>query len=151
MIKLSASVSKKVPLVGVEYSSRYCSAGAEVEMSGDAGPEELKEKLRALYRTLEEAVDEQLQGNAQPANQKELPEETRRALSKRTGGNSNGRMATEAQVGAIHAIAAEHGLSQQQLQDMLREKYSTDTPENLSLKDASALIGLLKDGKEGLQ
>jgi hypothetical protein len=151
MIKLSASVSKKVPLQDIEYSSRSCSAGAEVEMPGDASPEELKEKLRTLYRTLEEAVDEQLQGSAQPAHQKELPEETRRALSKRTGGNGNGRKATEAQVGAILAIAAEHGLSEQRLRDMLQEKYGTDAPENLSLKDASALIGLLKNGKEGLQ
>jgi hypothetical protein len=150
MVKLSASVSKKVPLQNVEYSSRSCSAGAEVEMSSDASPEELKEKLLALYRTLEEAVDEQLEGNAQPSHQKELPEETRRALSKRTSSNGNGRKASEAQVGAIHAIAAEHGLSEQQLCDMLREKYSTDAPENLTLKDASALIGLLKNGKEGL-
>ena len=30
MIKLNASVSKKVPLPDVEYSSRSCSAGAEV-------------------------------------------------------------------------------------------------------------------------
>jgi hypothetical protein len=95
-------------------------------------------------------VNEQLQGNVQPAHQKELPEETRRALSKRTGSNSNGRKASEAQVRAIHAIAAEHGLSDQQLRDMLREKYGTDTPESLSLKNASAVIGLLKDGKEGL-
>jgi hypothetical protein len=151
MIKLSASVSKKMPLADVEYSSRSCSAGAEVEMSGDASPEELTEKLRTLYLMLEEAVDEQLEGNAQPAHQKELPEETRKSLSKRAGSNSNGRKASEAQVGAIHAIAAGHGLSQQELGDMLQEKYSTDAPENLSLKDASALIGLVKNGKEGLQ
>jgi hypothetical protein len=117
-------------------------------MSGDTGPEELKEKLHTLHLMLEEAVDEQLQGNAQPAHQKELPEETRGALSKRTGGNGNGRKATEAQARAIFAIAAEHGLSEQQLRDMLQEKYSTDAPENLSLTDASAVIGLLKNGRE---
>ena len=41
MIKLSASVSKKIPLQDVECSTS-CSAGAEAEMSNDTTPEELK-------------------------------------------------------------------------------------------------------------
>lgn len=94
MIKLNASVSKKVPLPDVEYSSRSCSAGAEVEVSSGANAEELKEKLRALYLLLDQAVDEQLQGNREPTQQKKLPKETRQALSKRTEGNGNGRKAT---------------------------------------------------------
>ena len=150
MIKLSASVSKKVPLAGIEFSSRSCSAGAEVEVSGDAGLDELKAKLRTLYRTLEEAVDEQLQGDTGHVPQREIPEGVRRDLGRRmdANGNGNGRKATEAQVWAIFAIAAEHGLTDGQLQDMLREKYGTGDPEDLSLKDASGLISFLKNGKE---
>ena len=106
-------------------------------------------KLRVLYRSLEEAVDEQLEAHKEPSQQKELPEETRKALSKRTGSNGNGRKAIEAQVRAIFAIASERGLPEQQLREMLKEKYGSDTPEGLSLKDASALIGLLKNGKDG--
>ena len=148
MIKLSASVSKKVPLPEVEYSSHSCCAGAEVEVSDDASPRELRDRLRALYGMLEEAVDEQLQGNGEPVQRKALSEGPGNGLSKRAGGNGNGRMATDAQVRVILEIAAEHGLSEEQLEDVLREQYGADTPAGLSIKDASAVIDLLKNGRE---
>ena len=60
MIKLTANVSKKVPVPDLEFSSQSYSAGMEVEMASGASSEEIQKKLRALYSLLEEAIDEQI-------------------------------------------------------------------------------------------
>jgi hypothetical protein len=141
------------PLPDVDYSSCSCSAGAEVELASGVSPEELKEKLRALYGLLEEAVDEQLRGGPQPAPpeaQRPLPEKARRALAAQAGGN--GRKATRAQLKAIQAIAGERGMGEEDLAEWLEEEFSVERAEELSVKDASALIDRLKEpsgnGKE---
>ena len=146
MIKLNASVSKKVPLPDVQYGSRSCSAGAEVEVSSGACAEELKEKFRALYLLLDQAVDEQLNGALQPATHKQLSQETRKSLAGRI--NGNGRKATAAQVKAIHAIAGDRGIAEEDLAELLQEEFSVGRPEELAIRDASALIDRLKNGKE---
>ncbi len=148
MIKLTASVSKKVPMPDIDFSSRSCSAGAEVELASGAGAEELNEKLRALYVLLEAAVDEQLRGPAPPAPQKPLPEKVRRRLAGQIGGN--GRKATRAQLRAIQTIASERGMGEEDLAEWLEDGFSVGRAEELSVKDASALIDRLKDpsGKE---
>ncbi|MFW6119036.1 MAG: hypothetical protein ACOC7S_01725 [Planctomycetota bacterium] len=153
MIKLSAGLSKKVPMPDVDYSSRSCSAGAEVELANGASPEDLKERLRALYRTLEEAVDQQLEGSG--SNRRELSPATRRRLSDQAKANNNGRgshngrPATEAQVRAIFAIAADRGLSDRRLADLLDRRCGVEDPSELSLKAASGIIDYLKNGKDG--
>ncbi len=148
MIKLTASVSKKVPMPDIDFSSRCCSAGAEVELASGAGAEEMKEKLRALYVLLEAAVDEQLHGPAPPPARKPLPEKTRRRLAGGAGGN--GRKATRAQLRAIQAIADERGIGEEDLVEWLEEEFSVGRAEELSVRDASALIDRLKgpSGKE---
>jgi len=61
MIKLSANVSKKYPIANVEFSSRSCSAGIEVEADSSASPEDVLKKFEGLYELLVRAVDQQLQ------------------------------------------------------------------------------------------
>ena len=45
MIRLSAGLSKKLPLQGVEFSSQSASAGIEVELADGASSEQIREKL----------------------------------------------------------------------------------------------------------
>ena len=61
MVKLSGFISRKVPVPGVAFSSRSCSAGMEVELSDTASTEAIRERLRGLYALLREAVAEQLE------------------------------------------------------------------------------------------
>lgn len=65
MLKLSASAMKKVPTDGLDYSSRSCSAGIEVELPSGSKADEIRCRLKQLCAVLEIAVDEQL-GNPRP-------------------------------------------------------------------------------------
>jgi len=60
MIKLTGSVSRKVPIPGTEYSSQSFSAGMEIEVGNDASLSEVHRKFKEMYTVLEDAVKEQL-------------------------------------------------------------------------------------------
>ncbi|MFP4029672.1 MAG: hypothetical protein ACLFWL_17975 [Candidatus Brocadiia bacterium] len=138
MIKLSANVSKKVPMPDVEYSSQNFSAGMEIEVSSKATRSELEEKFRSLYRLLEDSIQEQIQ-QADNSSTKKSP-------GSRGG---NGRNATEAQVRAIHAIAGDRGYSDQELSGILTDRFGAAEPGALSIGQASTLIDSLKNnGKD---
>ena len=152
MIKLSANVSKKMPVPGVEFSSQSYSAGMEVEASSGAAKGELKEKLCALYSLLEESVQEQVKkvnGSAQAENGGPS-EPTRSRPSRSNNGNSgNGRQATKAQIRAIHAIAKEQGYADDAVKELLADRFGLQTASALSIGQASSLIDTLKNnGKE---
>ncbi len=144
MIRLSANVMKKVPVDGIDFSSRSASAGIEVEVASGATGEELRQRLGGLYVLLEAVVDEQL-GAATPAR-KEPGNPPRQAPNtpKRTG-NTNGREATEAQLRAISAIAADHGLSKAQIADLIQREFGVGSATELSVRQASSLIDTLKN------
>ncbi|MFW6118816.1 MAG: hypothetical protein ACOC7S_00620 [Planctomycetota bacterium] len=146
MIKLSASMSKKVPLPDVEYSSHSCTAGMEVEMSDSSTSRQLAEKLQRIYALLEECVDEQLEGERQeePAR---LPSRARRSLEARIPEN-NGRPATDAQIRAMRAIARDRGISTQEFDDQLEREFGVRSPSGLTLSQASRVIDRLKSRKE---
>ena len=66
MIKLSASLSRKTPLPGVEFSSQQYHAGLEVEISDADSPEAIKSRIHDLYGQLNQCIDEQIAGIAHP-------------------------------------------------------------------------------------
>ena len=141
MIKLSASVSKKLPLPDVEFSSHCCSAGMEVEIADTLTANEVRERLKKLYAVLDLAVDEQLR------HRSPLPEVTM-FPGGRSGGNGDGRAATEAQVNAILSMARDRGITGDQLERGLRREYGIRSPEKLSIRQASRVIDRLKNGRE---
>lgn len=145
MIRLSASLTKKLPLPDVQYSSRSYSASIEVEVASGAKAEELKGKFKALYALLEEAVDEQLKESLDsPADAKTQPR--RKALKERNNGNS--KIATQAQIKAIQAIAHDRGVTEQELEDLTRE-LGVASLSALSIRQASSLIDTLKNSGKG--
>ena len=143
MIRISSSYSKKVP-TDVQFSSQQYHAGIEIELpdtvAGDR--DAMKEKLRSMYRLLKESVDEQIQaaGNGQHLHSQH---QGRASGHGQQPGNNGGhdRRATKAQVRAIYAIASRAG------QDVptLARQHGVDSPEKLSLKQASQLIEQLKE------
>ena len=163
MIKLSANVSKKVPIPGLEYSSQNFNAGMEVEVGSNITRGDLKEKFQELYRILEDSIQEQIQDASTGANQNAPQRRQQRATSRsgsrsggnghggsggngrKNGGSRNGKKATEAQARAVFAIARSKGY---ELNDVL-SPYGVSSPEQLSIGDASTLIDSLKNGNGG--
>jgi len=60
MIKLSANLSKKIPVPGIEYSSQQFGASMEIEASTGESPDFLRQRIRQLYTILAGCVEEQI-------------------------------------------------------------------------------------------
>lgn len=160
MLKISAHLSKKLPVERVEFSSQQFSAGIETEVACNADEQTIRETLRRLYGTLEQAIDEQIaradgeKVSAKPApafTQKSSQSAARngfRGQGRRFGsaqnrnGNGNGRTigATPAQQKAIRAICNDLGI---EIADAL-SGYGVGQPGDLTVKQASELIDALK-------
>ena len=152
MIKLSANVSKKVPVPDVEFSSQSYSAGMEVELSSGTSKEEVEQKLRALYALLEESINQQIRDRKENSKGGNSPKADAKQGQKNypKGNNSNtSRRATKAQLRAIHAIAKDQGYPDEELKSLVSETCGVDSTSALSIGQASALIDTLKNnGKE---
>ena len=144
MIKLSTSISKKMPLPDVEFSSCSSSAGIEVEMPSGSTGEEILDRYRKLYALLEKAVDEQLE----PESSSHLQAPS--GISGKSGDQGpdsakRARKATEAQISAIRAIAAEKGLSDADLTALIEKHAGASGISELTIRQASELISALKN------
>ncbi|HEY3324986.1 MAG TPA: hypothetical protein VGP72_31320 [Planctomycetota bacterium] len=158
MIRLEASLSRKLPLPGVQFSSQSFSAGISAEVSDADSPEVIKSKLQNLYALLDEAVNEQIAAaavptvpvpprnrvqNLQPASPPPVAAQQTDGNGRTPkNGNGNGRRicATEAQQRAIFAITKSLGLD---LQSVLAD-YNVGEASQLSVKQASQVIDDLK-------
>ena len=151
MIKVSANLSKKVPMPGVEYSSQQFGASLEIEVSDADKPESIKSRIQELYRLLTQTVDEQIAGASKPAPASNASQPEPAAASttprwKQAGSAAkpgNGHQpvpATAAQCKAIEAIISKLGVN---LGDVLAEYKVTDA-KALTVKQASKVIDELK-------
>jgi hypothetical protein len=153
MIKLSANLSKKVPLPQVEYSSQQYGASLEIEVSDSADAGEITGKLKSIYDLLERSIDEQIAAKAaKPA----VEAESRRPLfssgskpaanNAPAGGNGNGRNghASPAQIKAIFAVCKDKNMSRDELIALLKGEFNLARPDDLTVKQASDLIGRLQ-------
>ncbi|MEI6236606.1 MAG: hypothetical protein WCT04_26410 [Planctomycetota bacterium] len=163
---MSANLSKKVPLPGIEYSSQQYGASLEIEVSDADKPGAIQARIRELYNLLSISIDEQI-GVAHPSPPSTpslppppAPQPVRQPVpAQRNGyatgrnrlpaavtngnGNGNGRQsvnATEAQCRAIFAICKSQGIS---MADVLAD-FNVADAKDLHVKDASRLIDQLK-------
>lgn len=155
MIKLSANLSKKVPMPDVEFSSQQYGAAMEIEVSDAADAQEITGRLEAIYKLLEKSIDGQIAA-ASKAPMPAAPVTRRSFLGDangkphadgNNGGNGNGRRnghASPAQIKALFAISKDKGMDRNDLVDLLKAEYNVERPDDLSVKDASDLIGRLQ-------
>lgn len=143
MLRIHASVSKKVPIPDQDYSSRQYMAGIEVEVGDGATADALQERIRETYRLLEASVDHQIA---------DTPSRERRIAHGSPNSRNNGkprRHATTAQVKAIHAIARTIRMEPTDLTDWLRDAYGVESPDALTVPQASEMIDALKNRQAG--
>ena len=145
-LRLNVGVSRKVGQP--DYGSLGASCNVEVEL--DAGllqdPEQLQGRVRDAYVAAHRAVHDELarlQGTAKdPAL--ELPRRAGPTRDTRPAPRASTTTppATDNQLRAIRALARRRGLD---LADVLRAEFDAAQPEDLSLREASRLIDLLKE------
>ena len=151
-IKLSGSVSRKVPIPGLEYSSQSYSAGMEIEINS-ADVSVVQAQLAQLYSSLNQGIDAQIAGANQPTGIQSQPTLPAPAAQTRNGVSMTNRVAgvmgndrpkhvtaTEAQVKCIHAVAKKLGVN---LEPILTSYGVTDVRE-LPVRCASQVIDQLK-------
>ena len=140
MIRVSASYSRKAP--GVEqFSSEGFNAGIDVELPDllAADQEALKAKLHEMFGELKQAVDQEVDAARKGSNGRH---EDRRPREDNRPANGNGdRLATRAQVRAVHALARRLG---EGVVDLVRKRYGVDNADALNIRQASTLIDEMK-------
>lgn len=145
-MKLNAGLSRKVG--EANYGSRGASVNLELELDSSLiqEPAKLQEKIRHLFVLVRAALQEELNGNghAQPVTD----------TASQANGTGNGgenvprtppRLATQSQVKAIFAIAKSGKLD---LKRILQDRFKVAKPEDLGIKEASALIDELKKSSQ---
>lgn len=138
-MKLNVGLSRKIG--EANYGSRGASVNLEMEL--DSGlvlePAKLQEKIRQLFGLVKTSLAEELNGGnhgqTAPAN----------APANGNGQNpqrsSQPRPATQSQVKAIYAIARQYRL---RLDNILKDRFQVERPEDLTIKEASSIIDELK-------
>jgi hypothetical protein len=106
----------------------------------------LYERIRQLFGLVRVSLAEELNGaGGPPANASGPTEENGRRADvadiRSTGPRNNSPPATQSQVKALYAITKARRLN---LQQLLRDRFGTSRPDDLTLKQASQLIGELK-------
>jgi hypothetical protein len=153
-LKLNIGLSRKIG--EANYGSRGASVNLEVEV--DSGlvtePGKFHERVRQLFGLVRTSLTEELNGangNGHTAAPATGTQGTRRQPAPATSGNGNTksaatrtngpRPATQSQIRAILTIANRQHLN---LADFLQQRFRTERPEDLSIKQASEVIDELK-------
>ena len=147
-VRLSGSISRKIPIKGVEFSSQSFGASLEIEInSANAG--EVQAQLAQLYASLNQGIDAQIAAASQQSQPTPpaAPPQHRNGVSSVNRvagviGNGNGKRitATDAQQRAIFAICKSQNLD---IVAVLADFNVADS-RDLHVKDASKLIDQLK-------
>jgi len=129
--KLNVGASRKV--ADGRYGSRGASVNLEIELDHSLvfEPAKLHERIRQIFNFAHQALVEELKRD-QPL---------RSSDADNAKPNNQPRFATAAQVKAIYAIAKQLGVD---LADALHQQFGVHRPDELTVKQASALIDSLK-------
>ncbi|MEI6233313.1 MAG: hypothetical protein WCT04_09685 [Planctomycetota bacterium] len=171
MIKISANVSKKVPIPGMEFSSQQFGAAMEIEVSDADKPDAIHARIADLYALLSNSIDAQITGASQqasngfsgpvvnvasarslpmPAQTQPMPQTPRngysngrnRVASVNGSSNGNGRRVNATEA-QCRAIFAICKSQGVNMADVLAD-FNVGDPKDLHVKDASRLIDDLK-------
>ena len=132
--KLNVGASRKI--ADGRYGSRGASVNLEIELDHNVvlDPAKLHERIRQIFNLVHQALTEELQRDPPvPSSDADKSAKARQ--------NGPTLCATSAQVKAIYGIAKALGTD---LEDTLHPQYGVHRPEELTVKQASALIDSLK-------
>ena len=120
-----------------DFGSIGASVNLQLELEGSLvnDPSRLRDSIRRLFGEARDAVEEELAREGTNGHAEHPPA---RNGGQRPANGQPPRPATAAQVKAIHAISRRQRID---LPALLGDRFGCSQPEELSLQDASALIG----------
>ena len=153
MMKINVGLCRKIG--EANFGSRGATVNLELELDSSlvGEPARLKERIRQLFALVRTSLAEELNGGngngrGQQSNGEAQPPNSQNGNGNgHSSGAPNGqrsggqRPATQSQVKAIYAIARGRQINVAQF---LRERFQVGRPDDLSLRDASAVIDELK-------
>lgn len=170
-MKLTATLSKKVPIPGLEYSSQSFGCTFEAELQNDADENTQLQAMRRLYALAQQSVDEQIaDASSQQQNHyvPQRPAPRQQAAPQRTAyantasrprwnsrvGTAKSRIngerpkksapASQAQLKAIYAIRKANDIHEQELEEFMLDRFGIGHTEDLTVTQASQTIEFLK-------
>jgi len=151
-LKLNIGLSKKFG--EANYGSRGASINLELELEAALvnEPAKLRDKITQAFNLVRSSLAEELNGNGHNGHngQENTPANNANGNGAANAGNqrtTTQRPATQSQVKAIIAIARSQKLD---LRPLLQHRFQISRPDDLSIKEASALIDDLKsDNRKG--
>lgn len=147
-IKLNVGLAQKIG--ESNYGSRGASVNLELELDSSLAlePDKLRDRIRQMFAMVRASVSEELNGSTQkklPAIDSTKPPTPVAAAKHSNGTNgsrANGtRSATPPQIKKLQSLVQDKKLD---LDTILRERCRVQRPEELTVRQASDLIDLLK-------
>ena len=132
-LKIHIALSRKIGVPN--YGSRGATVGLEIDVGSDLAhqPRQLQQRISQLFALATQAVDRQLS---------ESPLRSYHTVNREL----SIRAATPAQIRALYAIV--NG-SELDLAAEVRQRFHVDRPEDLTVEQASQLIGALRQACNG--
>jgi hypothetical protein len=157
-IKVNVGLAKKIGQP--DFGSLGATCNVEFKLDGgfdNGSSEHFHDAVRRAYVACRQAVETEIASN-QNANvsngvggqhsnsQPTVNRVANYAPNNSSDSNGNVRVATSSQIRAIHAIANRNGAD---LPGLLQSQFGVGRPDDLSIRDASALIDQLKGSGNG--
>jgi hypothetical protein len=136
MLRLNASFAKKVP-AELEYSSKSYMASLEVELPTNLNPEQLKAEIQRTYERLEDAVESQIAGDTPRRSSRPQKRSQNRP-------DASAEKATNKQIQFILKLGQEQRKGLPDLNAIADEQFQTPTIYDLTKRDASRMVDVLK-------
>jgi len=138
MLKLNASYSKKVPVLGQDYSSQSYHASIEVEIPDGLSQAQLQERIHGTFALVKDSVEAELsEGGKAGAPAQHAPARD----------NTPQESASPAQIRYLTDLAIRRKMDVQALNVEAKRLYQVDDVRQLTRKQASDLIDHLNCGK----
>lgn len=146
MLKLQVGSCRKVG--DPNFGSHGARVELEIELDGSlvGDPNKLQERIRALFALAKAAIDEELHGRSQPADDHDAATNGHAPSNGRDTPRDGTRGVTASQVRALHSIANRRRLD---LTALLIQRFQIHDPAALTITEASSLIDELKNDSGG--
>ncbi len=166
MLKLTSSFSKKVPVVGSDYSSQSYHATVEVELPSGLTTEQIQARIHETFELVRTSVEAELNGNAKSATVSQpsqtnaesvhpaipplssAPTQPAKPAQPTQPRQASANAASFKQISFLKELALRKNVSKDELLAEVQNLYGVTTLDGLTRQQASKLIERLGAARE---